>query len=212
MDDLIAATLHDAKNSLNALLVWLDRAERGDGAAPIQQARQQVAVINGQLVELLALYREGKGSLRLHIADQDLRDYFDDLKCEWPVVPDQAAIRWPEDFPVPAWAFDGYQVKLVLFDALRNALRHARGQVDIRVAFDATEKYLSLTVADDGPGFPEQKLAAEQGKAMDASGSGLGLIFARLIAEHHRTPDGRQGRLEMKNAPTGGALFSFWLP
>lgn len=208
MDDLIAATLHDAKNGLNALMAWLDQARASVPAPALEQAQRQVDRINAQLVELLALYREDRGILRLAIADHDLADFLEDLKSEWLAPPDSGiTVQWPASSPVPAWAFDAYQVKLVLFDALRNALRHARQNVEIRIDSPA-EGGLCFTVADDGPGFSENNL----GKAMDANGSGLGLSFARIIAEHHRTPGGKTGQIEMKNAPQGGAQFSLLLP
>ncbi|GAB2180322.1 HAMP domain-containing sensor histidine kinase [Denitratisoma sp. agr-D3] len=208
MDDLIAATLHDAKNGLNALMAWLDQARSSVSAPALEQAQRQVERINAQLVELLALYREDRGILRLAIADHDLLDFLDDMKSEWLSPPDTTVtIQWPDSSPVPVWAFDAYQVKLVLFDALRNALRHAKQTIALRIEKDA-EGGLRFVVADDGPGFAENNLV----KAMDAAGSGLGLSFARIIAEHHRTPSGKTGRIEMQNAPQGGALFSLLLP
>jgi len=208
MDDLLAATLHDAKNGLNALAVWLDQAKKSAPSLALAQAQQQVDRLNTQLVELLALYRNEKALLRLNIADHDLADFWDDLKSEWVSPPDTAiTLRWPTDNPVPVWAFDAYQVKLVLFDALRNALRHALTEIHIDAVAESGGG-IRFTVADDGPGFPDH----HESKGMDAQGSGLGLAFARLIAEHHRTPNGKSGWIEMKNAPTGGALFSLILP
>lgn len=210
MDDLIAAALHDAKNGLNTLGVWLEQASRATPSPALDQARLQAVRINSQLVELLALYREDRGILRLAVADQDLYDFLDDLKQEWLPPPETAiTLQWPDTPPIQAWAFDAYQVKLVLFDALRNALRHARSAVSLSLALEPGGG-LRFTVADDGPGFPDDP--SQLGHAMGDSGSGLGLRFAQLVASHHATPAGKQGRLEMKNAPTGGALFSLILP
>lgn len=210
MDDLIAAALHDAKNGLNTLGVWLDQADRANPSPALDQARHQAARINTQLVELLALYREERGILRLAIADHDLYDFLDDLKQEWLPPPDTAIVlHWPDAPPIPAWAFDAYQVKLVLFDALRNALRHAHSTVSLHLSQEPGGG-LRFTVADDGPGFPDD--SGRLGATMGNGGSGLGLRFARLVASHHTTPGGKQGRLEMNNAPTGGALFSLILP
>jgi hypothetical protein len=68
---------------------------------------------------------------------------------------------------------------------------------------------IRFTVADDGPGYPDSVLAGEEA-AMTESSSGLGLIFARLVAVHHATPAGKVGRVELANA--GGAVFSLILP
>jgi hypothetical protein len=49
---------------------------------------------------------------------------------------------------------------------------------------------------------------------MDSGSSGLGLRFARLIAQRHATPDGRHGRIELGNDSdaNGGAVFRLFLP
>lgn len=207
MDDLIAAAIHDAKNDLNSLVAWLDRARRENPADALDQARAGADRINARLVALLALYREQQGTLRLAVSDRDMADFLADMAAEWRSPPDLPQVRWPARSPVAAWAFDAYQVKLALFDALRNAQRFARSRVELRVEAE-TGGGLRFIVADDGPGYPEPVTD----KPMDADGSGLGLAFARLIAARHRRPDGATGRIEMKNAPTGGALFSLILP
>ncbi|RTL54978.1 MAG: HAMP domain-containing histidine kinase [Rhodocyclaceae bacterium] len=208
MDTLLATVIHDAKNGLATLGAWLEQARAQTPSPALEEACRQAQRINTQLVELLALHRGSEGTLRLAIADHDLADFVDDLKAEW-LAPPQSTITvsWPADAGrIGAWAFDAYQVKLVLLDVLRNALRHARTTVALRLAVEPGGG-IRFTVQDDGPGFPVAHSAT-----MHDQGSGLGLSFARLIAREHRTPNGKHGDIEMKNAPQGGALFSLILP
>ncbi|MCX7179832.1 MAG: hypothetical protein NTX56_14045, partial [Proteobacteria bacterium] len=78
MDTLVAAAIHDAKNALSSLGVWLEEAQRefesGGSSPALMQAKAITAALSGQLVELLALYRAGEGSLRLAVEDQHLED------------------------------------------------------------------------------------------------------------------------------------------
>lgn len=225
MEILLAAAIHDAKNALNSLGVWLDKAQRecGGQSAALTQAKAVTATISGQLVELLALYRAGEGNLRMAVEDQYLEDFLTDLMAELSAtrgVDDGsgvAANSIETDFAaakdIGAWAFDAYLVKFVLLDALRNALRHARQQLRFSVAAEPGGG-IRFSIADDGDGYPDSILRAEGTAKMTAESSGLGLSFARVIAERHATPSGRHGRLEMANdgLGKGGARLSLVLP
>lgn len=225
MEILVAAAIHDAKNALSSLGVWLDKAQR-ESAKPSQaltQAKAITATISGQLVELLALYRAGEGSLRMAVEDHHLEDFLTDLMAELsdtlPMENDDGATApaIETDFgaasDIDAWAFDAYLVKFVLLDALRNALRHARRQIRFSVAAEPGGG-IRFSIADDGDGYPDAILRAESNTEMSAQSSGLGLNFGRLIAARHATPAGRHGRLELANdgLGKGGARLSLILP
>jgi signal transduction histidine kinase len=214
MDALIAAAIHDAKNGLSALNTWLAEAQREHPSHALTEAQSVATRVSAQMVELLALYRAAEGSLRLAIDDHDLTDFCQDLGAGR-VVPPQSALRLETKLAaaadIGAWAFDAYQVNLVLLDALRNAVRFARRVV--RLSVEKTVDGICFTVADDGPGFPAEILDGAE-TTMDSGSSGLGLRFARLIAQRHATPDGRHGRIELGNDSdaNGGAVFRLFLP
>lgn len=210
LDPLVAAVIHDAKNALLALDMELAGAQRRPAGADFSAARATAMRIAGQLTELLTCFRAQQGRLRLAIDDRDLSDFLDDLLAELGPPPEGIALtvdRAAAD-ALGAWAFDAYLVKLALLDALRNAFRHARTKV--RLALDAPpEGGLRFSVDDDGPGFPGAVLT---GAAVQSGGggTGLGLVFARLIAERHATPAGRRGRVELANE--NGAALRLCLP
>ncbi|SMB26515.1 putative sensor histidine kinase [Sterolibacterium denitrificans] len=249
MDSLVAAAIHDAKNSLNALGTWLARARhefatqaQGADSPALRQAENLASLLGGQLVELLVLYRAGEGSLRMAIEDHSLADFVADVMTEFAVAgSDAGKIRIETDFSaaecIGTWAFDAYLVKLVLLDALRNALRHASRTIRFSVG-QLGEEGIRFTVKDDGEGYPDEALRAVEAETdaadeIDRSaaanesvskhgGTGLGLRFARLIASRHAVPasqsgrPGRQGRLELVNDGLGsgarGARFTLILP
>lgn len=234
MDILVAAAIHDAKNALNALGVWLDEAQRECASQPsspaLARAKAIASTLSGQLVELLALYRAGDGSLRLAVEDQHLEDFLADVLAE--LAESRAIVTQTRDAPegesaividtdfavaneVSAWAFDAYLVKFVLLDALRNALRHARQHVRFSLSLEPGGG-IRFSIADDGDGYPDAILrnGNPPSTEMTAASSGLGLSFAHLIAARHATPTGLHGRLELGNEGLGknGARFSLILP
>lgn len=225
MEVLLAAAIHDAKNALNSLGVWLDKAQQecGGQSSSLIQAKAVTATISGQLVELLALYRAGEGNLRMAVEDQYLEDFLSDLMSELASTrpaddADGGAARSMEtDFAaakdIGAWAFDAYLVKFVLLDGLRNALRHARERIHFSIA-EEPGGGIRFDIADDGEGYPDEILRAESTAKMTPESSGLGLSFARVIAERHATPAGRHGRVDLANdgLGKGGARLSLILP
>ena len=209
MDPVIAAVIHDAKNTLNALNAWLDEAEREAPSQALQRARASTQRVSAQLVELLVLYRAGEGSLRLVIDDHHVGDLIRELLTEVVPAPGEPAVRVDLEAvdTLGEWAFDAYQVKLVLGDALRNALRYATAAVSLRAM--AGDTGICFEVRDDSEGYPPNILSgADPGP--EAGGTGLGLRFARVIAARHATQSGRHGRVELANE--AGAVFRLYLP
>jgi len=209
IDALVAAAIHDAKNALMHLDTQLAEMACRPTSADFSAARATTSRIAGQLTELLTLYRAQGGQLRLVIDDHDLPDFIDDLLVELGPLPENFQLDCTRDAAdqLGAWAFDAYLVKLALLDALRNALRHARSRVRFSLQ-TAAQGGLCFEVADDGPGFPVAILAGES--TASSQGTGLGLSFARLIAERHATPAGKHGHVVLANLP--GASFKLTLP
>lgn len=211
LDPLVAAAIHDAKNALMALDLQLAEMQRRPASADFPTTRAVIGRIASQLTELLTLYRAQGGQLRLAIDDHDLGDFIEDLLAELGPLPngielvtDRAAAA-----RIGVWAFDAFLVKLALLDALRNALRHAQTRVTLTLDTQQPKGGICFSVSDDGAGYPELILI---GTAIQAGneGTGLGLIFARLIAERHATPAGQHGRVELANTP--GATLRMFLP
>ena len=109
---------------------------------------------------------------------------------------------------------DQEKVRRAFLNLLANAFKYARRLVRIRVSARMTDGRAVIEVADDGPGVrPELRAAiferfrqGEAGPAREFGGTGLGLAIAKEFVELHG------GRIEVGDAPGGGALFRVELP
>jgi len=211
--DVIASGIHDAKNNLFdalarvGLAVEAIHAGRAADALPaLAEIETSVAAGAQRLSTLLSAYRVLGHENPVSMQPVDVSGLIDDVLIR---VRESSAdgIRLTSDCRHQGfWVCDRELVSDCLVNALQNALRHARREVQLTVA--ESDGQLRLTVADDGPGVPEHALTARS----EGSHSGVGLFIARRIADLHRR-HGRHGTLELGNGgPLGGAVFCLALP
>src|SRR5712692_1619599 len=99
----------------------------------------------------------------------------------------------------------------VLTNLIGNALEYARGSV--RVTARAAGSWLEVTVSDEGPGLPSDRLDAifektgPAGRNRSRGGLGLGLYLCRLVVERSFG-----GRIWLASAGRSGTVFKFTVP
>jgi signal transduction histidine kinase len=123
------------------------------------------------------------------------------------------AISLAENVHHAAAYLDQDKIKQVLRNLLGNAIKFSADHQAIEVSVRQTEDDVSVSVADRGPGIPEDELEAIFDKFIQSSktrtgagGTGLGLAICREIVEAHH------GRIWAENRPGGGAVLTFTLP
>jgi signal transduction histidine kinase len=115
-------------------------------------------------------------------------------------TPAGARLDWAVDIPADTVGrIDPDDLAEAIGNLAENASRHARAKVSIRT--DRKGELVIITVADDGPGIPEERLeeALARGGRLDQSskGAGLGLAIVRDIAESW------SGQFEIRTSPRG---------
>lgn len=114
-------------------------------------------------------------------------------------------IETPDSYPVQT---DPFLLTLVIRNILVNALQHARGGDHISIQVE-TEPRFRLTLSDNGPGIPENKLSdifnpftrGDTARSGEKGSVGLGLSIARESAQSIGM------ELRAYNLEAGGACF-----
>ncbi len=218
--DILAASIHDIKNSLGMIMATLDDLTNDPNnhfTQPVQVIRLQEETkrANSDLIQLLLLYKYENQQLGLNITELNLEEFLEEIQAENSALLQARGISLNISCPSDLLGyFDDDLIKGVINSAIGNASRYTKSQILLRA--EEEEGYLTIRVDDDGNGFPAEMLEIEYSeiqKASFASGSTqLGLYFAQQIASIHENR-GRHGhiRLENRQALSGGC-FSIQLP
>lgn len=215
---ILSALSHDVRTPLTALVGLADslviaRPPLPEGARETATAiREQAARMSSMATNLLDMARLQAGKVTPH--------------KEWQLIDEVAgasvqslgaALEWHRiviDMPrtLPLVAFDAVLVERVIGNLVENAAKVAPAGSTITISAAADNGYARVTVADEGPGFPEGRQEELFGMFVrgdaesSAPGTGLGLAICRAIVEAHG------GSIYAENRPGRGARVCFTLP
>lgn len=217
---VLASSVHDMKNSLGMLLNTLSSMMTNSPPKDAEQARffsvleYEAARINGELVQLLSLYRMDENTMSVVIDEHHVIDIIDEqiarndtlLKSRNVSV----QVNCASDL---VWYFDSELVGGVLNNLIVNCARYSREQLLISASEE--KGFLCISVADDGQGYPDNMLMGFLPQTSVSFGSGntrLGLLFARKVLELHKSRHGQGHMTITNNGPLGGGLLTLYLP
>jgi two-component system, OmpR family, sensor kinase len=176
----------------------------------LETMSEQVERLQKLSVDLLDLSRLDAGSIELEPEPVDLAELARSVVGEFtPAIADHGTdleVLLPEHGPNALC--DRQRVVQIMRILLDNALRHTPAGTHVTVRADGSNGAAGFTVADAGPGLPEESRAKvfERFYTGDAArGAGLGLAIARELAER------MDGRLRV-SSQAGGTAFTLELP
>jgi PAS domain S-box-containing protein len=170
------------------------------------------------VVDLLDVSRIRAGKLQLRIVPCNLANVVRDVVEEQRQIALGRAIllQLPRTSrQAPIVLADSDRMRQVVANYLTNALKYSRGDLPVHVRLLMKDGWARVSVRDAGPGVPssEQRRVWErfyrvpgvQVLSGSGIGLGLGLHISRTLIEQH------QGRVGLRNARGGGAIFWFAL-
>jgi two-component system OmpR family sensor kinase len=210
---------HELRTPLGILKTELDlalrRARSSDELeAALESAAEESNRLNRLADDLLVLARANQGQLPIRRSPVDLPSFVDDVMASFQQSAADARIRLSRSVsnatPV---TIDRDRLTQALGNLISNAIRHSHPGGRVMVSASSGSRMVSLTVEDEGEGFPADFLhrafqpfaRARDGKS-DDGGAGLGLAIVNAIAEAHG------GRATVANRPEGGARVRLQIP
>lgn len=217
---ILASCVHDMKNSLSMLLGTLDQfgGECGrtcPAAEKINQLRYQGQRLNGDLVQLLSIYKIEHQQYTPNIEEHDLSDFLQECVAthEPLLAPRGIAIEAVCGAGLSGY-FDREMVAGIINNVVNNAYKYSKDR--IRLSAIHADGYVVFSIEDNGRGYPPGMVrtgGVDAGPTDFRSGStSLGLYFASLIARMHINK-GKRGFIRCANEGiNGGGKFSMMLP
>jgi two-component system sensor histidine kinase HydH len=215
---LLARLAHEIRNPLSSLDIHVQLLEE-DLVHLAPQLREKTAsrfeIIRGELHRLENIVKHFlrlAGPAALDVEQVEMGKVIGHV-CEL-LRPEAAArgigITMQLAEKLPSVTADPGQLTQALVNLVINAIQaiERAGQIQVSAGINKAEGFLLVTVCDNGPGIPSEKLTTifEPFFTTKSEGSGLGLWIAQQIAMAHG------GAIQASSAPAGGAVFTLHLP
>lgn len=217
---LLRDVSHELRSPLARIRVALALAERKAGPDAqsdldrIDQETERLDQLVGQILTLAKL----RSSKVEHDTEVDLNDIVGEVVANARFEHNELEVVFNET-RIPKVRGDGVGLTSAIENVLRNALMHSGSDVEVTLRPERSD--VVVTIADHGPGVPEEDLKrlfepfyrvdpsrdhSQTSYGDQQSGYGLGLAIAASIIEQHH------GSVEAENRPGGGLAVTFRLP
>lgn len=217
-DDLASLLVHDMRNplaGLDGLLQVLAEDSKDEQAEILQEASMASRHLREAIEDLLKIRLIEQQELPLvrepvalrHLAEEAIATLDGDARARGLAIAIEGG-----DVVVSA---DAALLRRAIENLLANALRYTRPRTTVTLGVDGREHSVEITVADRGPGVPDEykgavfnkyRTAVEKSRSTIRRGSGLGLYLVKLASEAHGGVASVEDRLD------GGAVFRISLP
>lgn len=217
--EFVATLTHDLKAPLTSILGYTRLLHRSGYRFSEEESRGFVEVINRQGERMLGMVERLVEAARLEeeqpVLSRELLDLRALIDGEVKMLRGllgrrHVEVRVPDDLP-PLYG-DPPAVQHMIANLLDNAVKYAPDGGRIWVEVSAGEGEVLVSVADEGPGIPEDMLPEvfeRFRRAREPAGPGsvgLGLFIVQSLAKAHG------GRAWAENVPGSGARVTFSLP
>lgn len=200
---------HDIRNRATVIHGYAGNLREGNGhkkhAATIQREALELVQVGDNAQDLERLLHQEYDREVVDVGDK-LHEQLDRIRRMYPSVDLEASI------PEHAYVLAHPLIETALVNLLENAVEHntsdaARVGVQCTRETHATAEYVEITIADNGPGIPDEELEViERGYETPLDhASGLGLWLVNWIANESK------GDIRFETNPTDGTTASLRL-
>jgi two-component system sensor histidine kinase KdpD len=221
--NLVSSVAHELRSPLAAVVTASELLVRDFELLEKDQILGMLAKIHrgglwlqGLVDNLLCAASIGEGRFQVHPQPLNLVDLVMEMKPLVESLLAQKAQHLQVSYHgvLPEVSADGRRVGQVLVNLISNASKFSGFGTTLELSLSAEQLGVRLSVADRGPGIPEEIkeqvfepfFRAASTAQSDADGLGLGLAIVKSIVQAHG------GRMGVENRAGGGARFWFELP
>jgi len=202
---------HDIRNDVQVIRAWSETllaevpAEREGDVRKIARTAEHIRELTDNSRAFIRTVT-GEGDLEAEALriDDLLEAEMEKARSIYPA----ASVSIAGDLPPTTVAANG-MLSSVFRNLLNNAVKHTRGDPEIEVALRERGTIARVTVADNGPGVPDEHKETIFGRGergIESEGTGIGLYLVDTIV------DAFDGDVWVEDRPDDGAVFVVELP
>jgi signal transduction histidine kinase/CheY-like chemotaxis protein len=220
-DEFLGTVSHELRTPLNAVLGWvhllrtgrLDPATAERGLETVERNIRLQAQLTG---DLLDVSKALTGRLQLDSRPTSLTETAEHAAAAAEPAARARGVRVERRLPeAPLIVLgDAQRLRQIVWHLLANAIKFSPRGGRVELSAERAGDDVRLRVQDSGPGIDPQFLPrifdrftqADSSPTRTAGGLGVGLALVRELVEMHG------GRIEARNQPGGGAVFTLTFP
>ena len=219
--DFVANVSHELRTPLTAIRGYVEALAESDTS--VEESRRFLSIITRHtermerlVKDLLRLARLDAGQEAVDLVSCDAKNLIASVVTELSSALDQRDQDVEISISPESETLRGDPTKLhdVLRNLVANAITYSPEHTTIRIEAARNGSSYVLSVADQGPGIPEEDLSrvferfyrVDKSRARDPGGTGLGLAIVKHLIELHK------GTVRAENRPEGGARVVITLP
>ena len=217
-DTLLNTLSHELRTPITTIIGCTDNLQaRAPGLTEQDKGEllDQISIaairLNQQVENLLNMSRLESGFFRIQKDWCDISDLVHKTlhRLEPNLQKFRIAVYIPEDLPLVKLDFG--LMEQVIYNLVLNVTQHTPEDTLITLQARCEKERLTLTIADNGAGFPHDELLSvfnkfHRLKGARAGGTGLGLSIVRGLVEAHG------GTVTLENLPVRGSKFTIEIP
>ena len=196
----VSAVTHELKTPLTNIRMYIEMLDQGIAATPEREQAyfgilaSESARLSGLINNVLELSRLEKQTRRFELKVGDLSDVFEDLQS---IMAEHLAregfqLKVTTD-ELPEFAYDREVLVQVLINLIENSIKFGRHllQKEISINAGTADNWVTLTVADTGPGIPRRALKhvfddfyrVDNDLSPTTGGTGIGLALVKKFIQ-----------------------------
>ena len=221
--DFVANVSHELKTPITSIKGFIETLRNGALRDPVTAERffgiiadqtERLDAIIDDLLTLSRIERE-QDQHRLEMRFESVKQVLESAIADCRYLAENAKVEIRLDCPDDLKAnLNPELIRQGVLNLLDNAIKYAGSGKVIRVEAQTTDQALTIAVADDGPGIPEEHHArlferfyrVDKGRSRHLGGTGLGLAIVKHIALAHG------GTVSVQSQVNAGSRFIIEIP